>query len=111
MDNPQTSWVLTEKSTYEGETKLMYGGEYTQRRGHTKECTRGRRRVHTKEKLHMERVTHRPVEMVECTYGRVYTWRSVHMEKCIHEGVYLWRSIPIEECTHGGVYTWKSVHM
>ena len=99
MDNTQTSWY-SQKRVHMKEKQRLYMEEGT----HKGVYTRGRR-VHTEEKLHTERVTRRPVQIVECTHGRVYTWRSVYLEECIHGGVYPWRNVHMEECTHRGVYT------
>ena len=92
----------------------MHIGEYTQRRGHTKECVHAgeeeytRRKNYTRRELNTDQ--YRWWSMEECTHGGVYTWRIVYMEEYTHGGMYTWRSVHTEECTHGGVYTWRSVY-
>ena len=132
MDGHTNKLVLTEKSMYEGETKTMHIGEYTQRRGHTKECIHGgeedytRRKNYTRRGLNTDqyrwwsvwrsvyKYTRRELNIDSTdggVYGGVYTWRSVYMEECIHGRVYTWRNVYMEECIHRGVYPWRNVHM
>ena len=108
MDNTQTSWYSQKRVCMKEKQRLCM--EKSTHRG--EDIQRSvREEEYTRRELHTDQYRWWSVHIEECTHGGVYTWRSVYMEEYTHGGMYTWRSVHIEECTHGAVYTWSSVHM